>query len=208
MTDSNYTHIAVVVDRSGSMFNIANDMKGGLEEFFKSQNLDGQKTLVDYVQFDEEYDVVYSDVPVDKAQAYLVPRGRTALVDAVGKTITTLGDKLARKSEDERPGQVIVVIVTDGMENASTEWNADQVRELVNQQKSQWNWEFVFLGANIDAVEVGQSLGFDAGASLTYTASSRGVGMATASLGAYTSQLRGGHKRSFTESDRKAASGS
>ena len=208
MTDSSYTHILVIVDRSGSMVSIAEDMKGGLNEFFKSQSIDGQKTLVDYVQFDDAYESVFEDKPVSDAQAFLVPRGMTALVDAVGKSVVGLGEKLAKKSEDERPGQVIVVLVTDGHENASKDWHADQVKQLLKTQESQWGWEFVFLGANMDAVEVGAALGFAAGSSLTYDASSRGVGMATASLATYTSYLRSGNKRSFSESDRKAATGS
>lgn len=188
MTNPDYTHIAVVVDRSGSMSSIADDMVGGLNEFFVEQAALPGTCLVDYAQFDDRYELVFQDKPVALAKAELSPRGMTALLDAVGKTVTTLGTKLAGMKEDERPGKVIVVVVTDGYENSSREWNAKSIKELVKKQEDEWQWDFVFLGANMDAVAVGQSFGFDPNKSLTYDTAN--VGAMASSLNSYTTRSR------------------
>lgn len=168
MTDKNYTHLLAIVDRSGSMASCQEDMRGGLDELFKSQAEVEGKCLVDYVQFDTQYEVVYTDVDVSEAKAVLKPRGGTALLDAVGKAVTELGDKLAKLDEDSRPGLVQVFVVTDGYENASLEWNAKAVKELIKSQEEKYKWDFIFLGANMDAVAVGESFGFKGDKSLTY----------------------------------------
>lgn len=150
------------------MGSIKDDMETGLNQIFKDQAEVEGKCLVDYVQFDDTYELVFEDTPVADAKAVLQPRGMTALLDAVGKAVTQLGDKLAKLPEGKRPGLVQVVVVTDGYENASREWNADKVRELIKQQTDKWNWDFIFLGANLDAVAVGSSFGFAPDKSLTY----------------------------------------
>lgn len=179
MTNPNYTHLLVIVDRSGSMFSIARDMVGALDQLFKDQAEQAGTCLVDYVQFDDQYEVAFTDKPLSQAKAVLYPRGSTALLDAVGKAVTELGTKLSDKSEDDRPGLVQVVVVTDGYENASREWTADKIKSLIRQQEDQYNWDFIFLGANMDAVAVGTSFGFDASKSLTYsTNNTKGMTMA------------------------------
>lgn len=203
MTDSSYSHILAIVDRSGSMAWAAEDMRGGLDSFFAEQaKLEG-KALVDYVQFDSEYEKVFEDVPAGEAKAVLNPRGSTALLDAVGKAVTDLGEKLAAKKEGQRPGRVIVVVVTDGYENASTEWNKKSVAELIKQQEDKYDWDFTFLGANMDAVAVGQSFGFKADKSLTYDAYNTSA--MSASLNNYVTQSRlVGNAASYTQEDREA----
>lgn len=205
MTDKNYTHISVVLDRSGSMATIAKDMEGGLNEVFKEQAELPGECLVDLHQFDNRYDTVYQDRPVSKAKVNLVPRGTTALMDAIGKTVTTLGEKLKSMHEDDRPGTVIVIVVTDGMENASREWDAQAVKDLVKNQTSQWGWNFTFLGANIDAVQVGRTFGFNPDQSLTYAASKGGTRSMASSLNAYTTNTRSGLANAYTDEDRKNA---
>jgi hypothetical protein len=168
LTDSNYTHLLVIVDRSGSMFSVASDMRGALDSLFAEQAKVEGKCLVDYVQFDNTYEVVFTDKEVADAKAQLDPRGSTALLDAIGKASTDLGKKLKEKPESERPGLVQVVIVTDGYENASTEWDAAGVKQLIKQQEETYNWDYIFLGANLDAVAVGGTFGVKGGKSLTY----------------------------------------
>lgn len=202
MTNPNYTHIAAVVDRSGSMMRCANDMIGGLDSFFAEQaKLDGT-CLVDYAQFDDDYELVFENKPVDTARATLQPRGLTALLDAVGKTVTTLGEKLAGMDEDSRPGKVLVVIVTDGVENASTDWTYDSVKELIERQTDEYQWDFVFLGANIDAPEVGAKFGIQYDKAMTFNTGKAGQTMS--SLSTYTTSYRGGKDAKFTEDDRSS----
>ena len=202
MTNSNYTHLLVVVDRSGSMFGCCNDMIGGLDSFFAEQaELDGT-CLVDYVQFDDHYEIVFEDVPVAEAKAQLEPRGSTALLDAVGKSVTDLGKKLAEKDEADRPGLVMVVVVTDGYENASRDWDAKSIKELIKQQEDEWNWQFTFLGANMDAVAIGASFGFSPQYSLTYDVNN--VVAASASLNAHPTRSRLGDFKGYTQDERDA----
>lgn len=204
MTDNTYTHLLVVVDRSGSMVPVANDMIGGMDAFFAEQAKVEGKCLVDYAQFDTEYELVHQDVPVADVKAVLEPRGATALLDAIGKSVTTLGRRFAKMDESKRPGKVIVVVVTDGMENSSREWTAESVKGLVKQQEDQYAWDFVFLGANMDAVDVGTQYGFGAGKSLTYDTNNTYA--MSASLSNYTTRSRVGDAavNAFTDSEREA----
>lgn len=203
MTNPNYDHLLTVVDRSGSMFNIQEDMRGALDELFKAQAAEDGTCLVDYVQFDNHYELVFEDKPAGEAVATLEPRGSTALLDAIGKAVTDLGKKLADLPEDERPGNVIVAVVTDGMENSSVDWKPEDVRALIKEQEDKYNWTFTFLGANIDAVKVGASFGFNPDNSLTYTTNNTGGTVAAAS--AFVTRTRTGAKGGYTDEDRQNA---
>lgn len=211
MTDANYTHILAIVDRSGSMAagNANVEMASALNEYFKSQSeLDG-KCLVDYVQFDSHYEVVFADTEAAEAVAVIQPRGATAMLDAIGKGVVDLGRKLKALPEVHRPGKVQVVIVTDGYENASHKWNYDSIKTLVEKQTNDYNWDFVFLGANIDAPAVGAQFGIQNDKAMTFNiADSAAVGATTASLSAYSTVYRGGGNAKFSDEDRKAAAGS
>lgn len=203
MTDSNYTHLLAVVDRSGSMYGIQDDMRGALDEFFKAQSeLDG-KCLVDYVQFDDSYDLVFENRDVAEAKAVLEPRGMTALLDAIGKAVTDLGSKLAGMDEDARPGTVVVAVITDGMENASRDWTRTTVKELIERQENDYNWEFTFLGANMDAVSVGAQMGFKPDKSLTYDTSK--TSHTIAAMSASVTRTRSGLASSYTDAERGSA---
>jgi hypothetical protein len=205
ITDSNYTHILAIVDRSGSMSwnNTDKEMTAALNSFFKEQaKLDG-KCLVDYVQFDTEYEKVYSDRPVGEAEAFINPRWGTALVDAIGRGTVELGRKLKALPEAHRPGKVQVVVVTDGGENSSHEYTADKVREMVTEQRDKYDWDYVFLGANIDAVETGAMYGFAQGSSMTFD--TRNTGATISSLNSYTTGYRTKGAAAFSDEDRKNA---
>lgn len=203
MTDSNYTHILAIVDRSGSMSRCYKQMQEALNEFFAGQALVEGKCLVDYVQFDNVYEKVFEDSPVADARAVIHPRNATALLDAIGRGATELGRKLKNLSEVHRPGKVLVVVVTDGHENASREWSADKVRELVRQQEDQYNWEFLFLGANIDAVAVGNDYGFKFDNTLTFDTSNASATMDSVSV--YASNYRTVGSAAFSAEDREKA---
>ena len=204
MTNQDYMHILAIVDRSGSMMDIKDDMEGGLTEYFRSQGELPGKCLVDYVQFDTQYEVVFKGRNASVAKAVIEPRGMTALLDAIGKGVVEFGAKLRKMRESDRPGRVQVVVVRDGLENASREWTKDRVRDLIKQQEDKYSWDFVFLGTGFDAVSAGVDYGFQADKSLQFN--SQNVGAVTATIDSYTTQYRmaGSKGAAFTEEDRKA----
>lgn len=168
------TEVVIVLDRSGSMQDIREDMEGGLNHFFEEQKKEPGSCQVTLVQFDDAYEVVYSGKDLNEVPpAQLVPRGCTALRDALGKTINSVGERLAKTPEADRPSKVVFVIITDGLENASKEFSHEQIQEMVKHQQEQYSWLFVYLGANQDAFAVGSSLGTQQ--SRGYQATSGGV---------------------------------
>ncbi len=175
MTDPNKTAILVVLDRSGSMNTITDDVVGAFAAFVKEQREQPGSATLSLVQFDTEYEEVYLNKPLDEVPLPLVhqPRGGTALFDAMGKGIVNLGAKLASQPEDERPSKVIVVTMTDGYENSSKEWTQESLKAKIEEQRSKYNWEFVFTAANIDAHEYAQNLGI--AHSANFVANSAGV---------------------------------
>ena len=169
MTDQNLTHIYLLLDRSGSMQSIKTDTEGGFAAFVEEQKRTPGECRVTLAQFDNHYEVVYSDRPIADVPALdLQPRGSTALLDAMGTLITDAGAKLAALAEAQRPGTVIVAIMTDGHENASQEWTHPAIKALVEQQTGQWGWQFLYMGADQDAIEVGRNIGVTAANSVTY----------------------------------------
>lgn len=169
MTDQTLTHLYFLLDRSGSMQSIKSDIEGGFAAFVDEQRSAPGACKVTLAQFDDRYDVVYRDLDVADVPALdLQPRSRTALHDAMGRLVTEAGAQLAALPEERRPGTVIVAIMTDGLENASSEWNGAAIKALVEQQTSQWGWQFMYMGADQDAVEVGRSLGVPEAQSMTY----------------------------------------
>lgn len=169
MTRNDLTHLYFLLDRSGSMQSIKSDTEGGFSAFIDQQRSASGTCRVTLAQFDDRYELVYRDVPVDQvAPLHLQPRGSTALLDSMAKLIAEAGTALAELPEDERPGTVVVAIMTDGMENSSQEWTHTAIKALVEQQSSQYSWQFLYMGADQDAVEVGASLGVHADHSVTY----------------------------------------
>lgn len=174
---SNYTKIVFVIDRSGSMIKIRTDMEGGFKTFIAEQkkaNLG--KCDVSVYQFDDVYESVFENKDINEVPEYsLHPRNMTALYDAIGKTINRVGQQLSDLNENDRPDKVMMVIITDGLENSSTEFNDKKVRELVKHQSEKYNWQFSYLGSNQDAWAVGSTLGINKASTLTYASNSKGV---------------------------------
>jgi hypothetical protein len=190
-----YTHISVVLDRSGSMSSIASDTIGGFNTFLKSQQEAPGEATFSLTQFDTQHELNYSFVPVKDVPALngktFVPRGGTALYDAIGLTIVGCGEKLAAMDEANRPEKVILVILTDGEENSSREYSYQMIQEMIKKQQDVFSWEFVFLGANIDAKRIGTNLGIKGGNSMTFMASAKGVGSTFESMSANMTSYRG-----------------
>ena len=204
MTNTELSLIAVLVDRSGSMAQCRDDMEGGLNTFVESQAGEPGDAEITLAQFDTKYELVWPLRPINDAPKYtLVPRGCTALLDAMGRFITEVGEELAKRDEADRPGRVIVCIVTDGYENSSVDWTRGRVKELVEQQARQWGWEFVFLGADMDAVQEGATVGIPHKSSLTFDKGNARDVYSRASN--YVSKLRAGADAAFSDDDRKSA---
>jgi hypothetical protein len=174
MTNPDLTLIAALLDRTGSMESCKRATEDGFNELINSQKQLPDRAVVTLAQFDQHPgapvpDSVYTNKPItDVPKLNLKPRGMTPLLDATGAFITSIGAQLNALEEDRRPGKVICLIMTDGMENASTEWTWERVQELIKQQTEVYSWQFMFLGANIDAVQVGGRMGFTRDASITY----------------------------------------
>ncbi|MBY0436880.1 MAG: VWA domain-containing protein, partial [Burkholderiales bacterium] len=169
--ENTLTEIAVVLDRSGSMESARTDTIGGFNAFLAEQVDDAGDVNVTLAQFDNEYDVVYLREPIRRAPRLTadtyVPRGSTALLDAIGRTIDELGARLAAMPAAERPGKVIFVVITDGLENASRDYTREQVFQRIRHQSDVYGWEFVYLGAKQDAIAAGAQVGIDAGFALS-----------------------------------------
>lgn len=168
--NNNLTDITVVLDRSGSMQKCRADAEGGVNAFIADQKNKPGECNFTMVEFDSKYNFVHKGVPIQTVPKYtLIPGGWTALLDAVGRAIDETGERLAKLSEDQRPGLVVFVIVTDGEENASREYTRQQIKEKIEHQQSAYNWQFTFLGANQDAFAAGRSMGVQGQAVAQYS---------------------------------------
>jgi uncharacterized protein YegL len=210
MTDPTKALIAVLLDRSGSMETIKADTEGGFNAFIDDQRKQPGVAAVTLAQFDTEYEVVYANHPIaNVGRLELRPRGGTALYDSLGRLITDVGAELSATPEDDRPGKVIVVVMTDGHENSSKEWSHEAVSKVIERQQRDYAWEFIFLGANMDAVAIGQQLGFAADRSMTYATTAAGVSSSWQSNSALVSRMRAapGRQRAegYTADERRAA---
>jgi uncharacterized protein YegL len=175
----NYTCIAVILDASGSMQHLTHDTIGSFNSFLKDQKTFPGEAAFTLCTFNTDYRLVHdfqqiSAVPDLDATTYSA-QGGTALLDAMGTTMEAVGNKLAAMSEDQRPDKVIFLILTDGHENSSHRYSAAQIKEMVEHQKEKYSWEFVFMGANIDAITTGANLGIDVRNTLNYAATSAGT---------------------------------
>lgn len=172
--------IVVLVDRSGSMASCRTDTEGGLATFIADQADTFPHTMVALHQFDNMYETVYTPTPIADVPAYtLRPRGNTALLDAIGRTITDTKAAIKPLPKEQRP-EVIVVILTDGHENASTEYTLDQIKTMTEKRQAK-GWTFVYLGANQDAITVAASMGIRTDGAMTYDTSNTADVMASVS---------------------------
>ena len=171
------THIICILDRSGSMAGIMSDSIGGFNTFLKQQKELPDEATITVAIFDDKYELLYDNVDIKKAEELSgkvwFPRGTTALYDAIGKTINTDRAKL-RTLGKEAPSKVLVVVVTDGFENASREYNRERIKTLIKECEND-DWNFIYLAANQNAFDVGQSFGISYANTHTYTANSVGV---------------------------------
>jgi hypothetical protein len=215
MTDSTYTDITMVLDRSGSMQSIKEDTIGGFDAFIGEQRGLPGRCTVSLVQFDNEYEEVYTGRDLTEVPSLtLVPRGSTAMLDAIGRAVGATGARLAALPEDRRPATVVVGIMTDGLENASREFTHPMIKTLIERQEQVYGWTFMYLGANQDAIEVGASLGVARDRSLTYAGDKVAAAMEaySASVGSLREAVAAGapveqarHRAAYTDGQRDSA---
>jgi Mg-chelatase subunit ChlD len=208
-----YTDITILLDRSGSMESIKPTMESALDELLL-QHKKVPSTRLSLIQFDDEdtQEVVYSDRPVGEAPRTVIePRGSTPLLDALCVAIDNTGRRLHDKPAMERPDQVLFIIITDGMENASRTYKHADVRRRTQHQTDSYKWQFVYLGANQDAIQEAASIGIAAANSISYAANAAGthaVMVATVQKSVdYVQQVNRGSARSlaFSTDERVAA---
>ena len=201
-----FTDITVVLDRSGSMAAVADDTIGGFNQFLLDQKRAPGDGVLTLVQFDNEYEFVHIAKPLAEvpplSPATFIPRGSTALLDAIGRAIGQTHERLAKMDESQRPGTVIFVILTDGHENSSREATVETVFARITEQQEKRGWKFIFLGANQDAIKSAARLGIGAGSSLTYAHTGGGSRRAFASTSRSVARMRQKLKGDFEQSDR------
>lgn len=174
---NDYTHITMVIDRSGSMHNAWSDVVNGYKQIVQdNKKLDGKCTFTVAV-FDDKYETLenFTDIKEVKDTLTVTPRGMTALLDAIGRTINLVGARLANMDEKDRPSKVIVMVTSDGQENSSKEFTKEAVQKLVSEQTEQYNWQFQFIGASLDSVNDAKSWGFQHNNVSTYNESNTGA---------------------------------
>ena len=173
------TEIAFVLDRSGSMSSVAESAVTGFNEFLRDQQAAPGEARFTLALFDDEYLLPVNALPVGQVPllnaATYVPRGSTALLDAIGRTVDDLGARLAATPEAERPGKVIVAILTDGYENASQRCTIRDVSARIRHQRDHYNWQFLFLGANQDAIATAAQMSIGAHDAATFQADAAGA---------------------------------
>ena len=176
---NNRTELVFILDRSGSMAGLESDTIGGFNSLLEKQKKEEGEAVVTTVLFDNQYELLHDrfDIhnvkPVTERDYYV--RGNTALLDAVGKTISKIANVQRNAGDGEKAEKVVFVIITDGMENASREFTYSQIRKMIQLEKDVYGWEFVFLGANIDAEEVAGRYGIKADRAVNYHADSQGL---------------------------------
>lgn len=168
--DKNKTKVVLILDRSGSMYDCVEDTIGGVKTFIDQQKELPGEVEFSLVTFNTLKETVYDSVPISEVDSFdFIPSGGTALLDAVGSTIDSVGEQLAKLSEDKRPGVVMIMIVTDGEENSSREYTLDIINKKIKEQQDVYKWQFSFLGADQDAFQAGQRLGLNAGDIANYS---------------------------------------
>lgn len=189
------TEVVFILDRSGSMSGLEADTIGGFNSMIKKQQKEEGEAIISTVLFDDECQVLYDRIPVNKVEPmndkqYFV-RGCTALLDAIGGAVHHIGNIHKNSKEEDIPEKTLFIITTDGMENSSYKYNYDKVKKMIEKKKKKNNWEFLFLGANIDAIEVAGRFGIDANRALNYKSDHRGTKLNYEVLSKTVSAFRG-----------------
>lgn len=191
---NNTTELVFILDRSGSMAGLEADTIGGFNSMIEKQKKQNGKCYVSTVLFDHETQVVHDRVELSSVRPmtgndYFV-RGSTALIDAIGSAIHHIANIHKYARPEDVPQNTMFVITTDGMENASHKYSSSEVKRMIEKEKEKYGWEFIFIGANIDAVETAKHFGINADRAVNYHADSKGTDVLYSTVSAAVSNMR------------------
>ena len=176
---NNLTELVFILDRSGSMAGLESDTIGGFNAMIEKQKKEEGEALVSTVLFDSQSSVLHDRVPLQKIEPMTdrdySPNGCTALLDALGGAIRHIGNVHKYIRPEDVPERTMFVVTTDGMENASRRYGADEVRGMIRERKEKDGWEFLFIGANIDAVQTAARIGIDSDRAVNYRSDGQGT---------------------------------
>ena len=207
-----YTHITLILDRSGSMESIRTDTIGGINTFLETQKGEPGEATVTLVQFDTQdpYEVIERFRPVKDVSpltlATYVPRGMTPLLDALGRGINDIEEGISNLEEEDKPSKVIVAIITDGEENSSHEFKKEQIVKMITEKTTKNDWQFLYLSADLNAFDDAMKLGFAPQRSMKYEKSGDGVTYCMSALSEGVSEFRRSQSKkdiSFEKKKRK-----
>lgn len=181
MMKKDKTELAFILDKSGSMSGLETDTIGGFNALLTKQKAIDGECHITTVLFDNNYELLHDRLDI-KAVSLITEKeyqvgGTTALLDAIGITINKIGNVQKNTAEDFRAEKVMFVIITDGQENASNSYTVEKIREMIENQKTKYGWEFIFLGANIDAVQTAGNFGISADRAMDYLGDSKGTNL-------------------------------
>jgi len=205
--DESYTHISIILDRTGSMESIRDDTIGGFNVFLKKNKQQPGSVTLTLVQFDTQdpYEVIHQFTPINEVpeltRETYVPRAGTPLLDAIGREINDLDQKLALLDEEKKPSGVIFVVITDGQENSSKEFRRDQIVKMIKEKQEKDDWQFVFLSADLEAINDAREYGFRDRSVMSFDKSAGGSSDAWTSLSHSTRNYRRDKKMGFNFSD-------
>lgn len=195
---NNLTEIVFIIDKSGSMWGLEQDTIGGFNSMLTKQKNEEGDALVTTVLFDDNYELLHDrrniiDINLITEKEYYVG-GSTALYDALGKTINKIGKCICDSAEENHPSKIMFVIITDGMENSSHEYSYSQIKEMVEHQKTKYSWEFIFLGANIDAIDLASKIGISKDRAVNFCSDSEGTKLNYEAVCSFVSSYRNDEK--------------
>lgn len=194
----NKVECVFILDRSGSMAGLESDTINGFNGLLNKQRTQEGEALITTVLFDHDYELLHDRIDIKlinniSEKEYYV-RGSTALLDAIGLTIDKIGNVQKITRVEDRAQKVLFVITTDGMENSSHKYSYSRIKHMIENQKSKYNWEFIFMGANIDAIEMASRFGIDSDRAVNYKSDKKGTQLNYESMSKVMSNLRSNHK--------------
>ena len=194
--NNNIIELVFILDRSGSMGGLESDTIGGFNSMLNKQKKEDGRAYVSTVLFDHETEVLHDRVPIEKVpeltdKDYTV-RGCTALLDAIGSAIHHIGNVHKYARPEDVPEHTMFVIITDGMENASKRYSGREIKRKIEKEKSKYGWEFLFIGANIDAIATARNFGISEDRAVNYRADRQGTGVVYESVCEAVSNVRNG----------------
>jgi hypothetical protein len=175
---ADYLDLTIVLDKSGSMGSLVNDTVNGFDHFVSEQKKVAGECKLTVIQFDTTYTIMHHGCDIHKVPSIkgsYQPGGSTALLDAVGKAINEAGNRFKNMSESERPAKVLFVIITDGEENSSHEFSKVKIKEMITHQRENYKWDFIYLGANVDAFSEASSMGIGGQFAANYAHTGKGI---------------------------------